>query len=187
MHFVSRSLLASYFVVDGISTAVNPSELVPVVDPALEKLIDRAKKILPPDKTPKTVAKTESVIRLIGLTQAIGGLMLATGVFRRGGAALMATAFIPKLIASQQTQTNRVEKTRELALFGGALIAARDTQGKPSLRWTSQNNLRNAVAMLKSRQQQSAGNDLPSMISQRNSHRVQERKLREAASADSAK
>ena len=136
VHFVSRGLLAGYFVVDGLSTAINPDRLAPVIEPVVEDLTNRVRRLLPQEVSDKVEVKTATLVRLYGLVQATGGLMLATGVFRRGGAAVMAAAYLPTaLMAFRRQSPDKLAAPRELALLGGALIAARDTQGKPSLRW----------------------------------------------------
>ena len=135
--FASRSLLAGYFIVDGVEAVINPEPRVDQADPWARKVIAWAHRVLPRNLARYVPEKTESLVRLHGAAQMVGAVMLATGVMRRPGAALVATAYAPKVLAALPTSftADKLPFVRELALLGGVLIAVRDTQGKPDLAW----------------------------------------------------
>jgi len=64
--------------------------------------------------------------------------MMATGVFRRAGAAIVAASYLPKVMMARPSQTSQVLPfVREAALLGGAMVEAGNTQGKPTHAWLS--------------------------------------------------
>ena len=73
-----------------------------------------------------------------GLAQIAGGLSLATGLGRRVGALVLAVSMVPTLVDSAPFgPSGDGERTgdfvRDLALTGGVLLAAGDTEGQPTL------------------------------------------------------
>jgi hypothetical protein len=74
----------------------------------------------------------------------LGGAALATGKGRRLGALLLAGSLIPSTIAKHPFWTvqdpearaqDRSHFLKNVSLLGGVLLAAQDTEGKPSLVW----------------------------------------------------
>jgi len=135
--FVSRSLLAGYFIADGAEAVINPESRVDQADPWAQKIIAWSQRVLPRDLARYVPEKTESFVRIHGAVQVAGAVMLSTGILRRPGAALVVAAYAPKVLAALPTslRADKLPFIRELALLGGALIAVRDTQGKPDLTW----------------------------------------------------
>lgn len=132
LSFASRCFLASYFVVDGVRAAVDPQPRVADAEPQAEKFVECVERYLPDTIARHVPAKTDQLVRLHGLVQAAGGILYATGLSRRLGAAIMAAAYVPKVIAARPTLQDKDKGVfvRELALLGGALVAAGD-RGKP--------------------------------------------------------
>jgi len=155
VHFVSRSLLASYFVADGLAALANPEPLVEDAEPLVLKATEYANQFLPVSVSTRIPTSTATTVRLHGLIQAIGGLMMATGILRRLGAMIVVAAFVPKVIMARPTRQSEEEPNpsgedtpeeqaedrlaflRLIALLGAGLIAAQDTQDKPSRAWLS--------------------------------------------------
>jgi len=135
--FACRSLLAGYFIADGVQAFVNPDPRVADAEPWATKVVEWSNRVLPADLARRIPDKTETLVRIHGAAQTVGGLMLATGLFRRTGAALVAVAYVPKVFAARPTSlsADKLPFARELALLGGVLVAARDTEGKPNLAW----------------------------------------------------
>jgi uncharacterized membrane protein YphA (DoxX/SURF4 family) len=86
----------------------------------------------------------ETMVRVNGAAQLVGGLLLATGHLTRPAAALLAGTLVPTTIAGHpfwavddpaQRATHQVHFMKNLGLFGGLLLAAADTQGRPGLGW----------------------------------------------------
>lgn len=150
MRFTSRCLLGSYFIADGLKAAINPTPLVEQAQPLADKLTRSAQRYLPDDAARRMPVRTETLIRIHGIVQATGALMMATGIFRRAGAAAMAIAYAPKvLMARPGLADDKLPFVRDLALLGAALIAAGDTQGKPNLSWLAAEKKRSVKATKK--------------------------------------
>jgi uncharacterized membrane protein YphA (DoxX/SURF4 family) len=159
MRFTARVLLASYFITDGVKAALTPEARVADAEPLASRWVAFAQRHLPPSWASHIPTNTETLVRLHGATQAVGGAMLATGVFRRTGAAVVAAAYLPKVImARTSARDNKQGFVRELALLGAALIAAGDTGGKPTLAWMAAERRRQvALARKAARVSQRAG------------------------------
>lgn len=140
---LGRTLFASYFVVKGTNSALKPDTFVEDAEPVADKLLPLVQRSLPASVSSHIPEDTRSLVRLAGATQAVGGLLMATGLGRRAGAALVAVSMVPHVIASVPEKTLPKEDRaaarsvllRNVALFGGALMASRDTAGQPSLAW----------------------------------------------------
>ncbi|MDR1711915.1 MAG: DoxX family membrane protein [Propionibacteriaceae bacterium] len=129
LHFIPRAMLAGYFAWNGLKAFRSPQDFADQ-GAAIEKL-------LPRDSLPSTLADkippdTTALVKCAGLTQLAGAAMLATGIGRRLGAGLVAATLVPQVAARRD---NLDELLANVSLLGGALLAAADTQGKPSLLW----------------------------------------------------
>ncbi|WP_428962838.1 DoxX family protein [Micromonospora fluostatini] len=136
---LARVMLSGIFVVSGARNLQNPSRLVPAAKPVTDRvapLIERTWSAVPTD--------TETLVRVNSAVQLGAGLMLATGRFTRPAALLLAGTLVPTTAAghpfwsnddpAERTQ-NQIHFLKNLGLFGGLLLAAADTEGKPGLRW----------------------------------------------------
>lgn len=140
----ARTLLASYFVVSGVKAVKDPDSLVPAAQPIADRVVPLVK-----DYAPDTVAKyipedAATLIRINGALQLVGGFALATGKGRRFGALLLAASLVPSTIAKhpfwtredpEEEAVDRAHFLKNASLLGGVLLAAGDTEGKPSLAW----------------------------------------------------
>ena len=143
----ARTLLASYFIASGIKAVRNPAALVPAAEPVTDKLVPLAKQYAPAQVADFIPEDTETLVRINGATQILGGLALASGRGRRVGAMLLAASLIPSTAAKHPFWTRDDAEERALdkshflknvSLLGGVLLAAGDTEGKPSLVWRAQ-------------------------------------------------
>jgi uncharacterized membrane protein YphA (DoxX/SURF4 family) len=123
-------MLASIFVVDGVRHFINPDSKVDTarwvldrVGPTLEKTDPR----IPTD--PRTVVRAKAA------SDVLAGLALATGHFTRPAAALLAAGLVPTTAAGFAREKQPTDLLKNLGLIGGLLLAAADTQGRPSLRY----------------------------------------------------
>lgn len=137
-------MLASLFVSRGVHAVRQPQELVAVAEPVTDRLVPLAQKYAPSPVGSYIPTDTTTLVRLGGLGQVLGGLALATGKARRPAAVLLALSVVPQLLATLPFGRNRAtdddgRQRREfgtnVALLGGVLLAAQDTEGKPSLVW----------------------------------------------------
>ncbi|MFP5283482.1 MAG: DoxX family membrane protein [Actinomycetes bacterium] len=143
----ARTLLASYFVVHGVKAVRNPDPLVPVAQPVTDKVVPLLKQYAPAQVAGYVPEDTASLVRVNGAAQLLGGVALASGKGRRLGAALLAASLVPTTLAKHpfwqevDTEAKAAERNQFLkngSLLGGVLLAAADTEGKPSLAWRAQ-------------------------------------------------
>jgi uncharacterized membrane protein YphA (DoxX/SURF4 family) len=140
----ARTMLASYFVVHGVKAVRNPAALVPDAEPLVDRVVPLVKQYAPEQVADQIPDDTATLVRIHGAVQLLGGLALATGKGRRLGALLLAGSLIPSTVAKHPfwSRTTPEEKAidrehflKNVSLLGGILLAARDTEGRPSLAW----------------------------------------------------
>jgi uncharacterized membrane protein YphA (DoxX/SURF4 family) len=144
---VPRTLLASYFVAAGIKAIRDPESLVPAAEPLVDRVVPLVKEYAPEQVSGYVPENTITLVRLNGIAQVTGGFALASGKGRRLGALLLAGSLIPSTIAKHPFWTvqdpearsqDRSHFLKNVSLLGGVLLAAQDTEGKPSLAWRAQ-------------------------------------------------
>lgn len=143
LRFAGRTMLASFFVVQGAKAVVNPEPLVEDAEPLAKAFVPLAQKVAPASIAGYIPEQTKTLVRVCGATQVVGGLMLATGIGRRVGAAALGLSMVPHVISSrpskgatsEERQIAQSQLLRNVALLGGAILASLDTQGRPSLAW----------------------------------------------------
>lgn len=133
----ARPLLASVFVSGGLRTLRDPGSVAPAADPVAQPLAERVPQL--PDDT----------VRLVQINSAVqlgAGFLLSIGRFPRASALALAASLVPTTIAGHawwktedpdERDRQRVQFVKNLSLFGGLLLAAADTHGKPSLAYRS--------------------------------------------------
>ena len=136
---IARPLLSVAFIGQGVDALRNPKTSANAARPAMEgmrKLPDPVGSNVPTD--------AETFARLNAAVQVGGGLLLATGKLPRLASAALAFTVIPGSLGGHMfwTQPDSERKAEErrafmtdLSLLGGLIIAAVDTEGKPSLGW----------------------------------------------------
>ena len=135
---IARPLLASSFIYGGIDTLRNPQSRVPGARPVVEKVTEQADKQLPV-QVPRDV---EQWVRIDAGVKVGAGALFALGKFPRLSALLLAGSIVPTTLAGHRFWEHEDPKERfgqlshflkNLGLLGGLLIAAVDTEGKPSV------------------------------------------------------
>lgn len=140
---LGRTLFASYFVVKGTNAAMKPDAFVEDAEPVADRLVPLVQRALPASVGSYVPEDTKTLVRLTGGLQALGGFGMATCLFRRGGAGIVALTMVPHVLASVPDKTlpkdertkARSQLLRNVSMLGAAMMAARDTAGKPSLAW----------------------------------------------------
>ncbi|MDQ7993297.1 MAG: DoxX family protein [Propionicimonas sp.] len=139
---VARTMLASYFVVNGIKAFRHPEEFTEAAEPVADNLLPLAKAALPTQASVYLPDDTVSLVRVTGIAQIAGGLSLATGIGRRLGAGVLALTMVPHVVASNPLRVGAGERdelygklSKNVALLGGVALAAMDTEGRPNLAW----------------------------------------------------
>jgi uncharacterized membrane protein YphA (DoxX/SURF4 family) len=142
LRFVARSMLASYFVVNGIKAFRHPEESVAEAQPLADRLLPLLNSVIPAEARGYLPDDTAGLVKYNGVLQIIGGVSLATGIGRRLGAGVLAVTMVPHVITTNPLKVKGEARTvvssqlgKNVALLGGVLLAAQDTEGKPNLAW----------------------------------------------------
>jgi len=137
-------MLASIFAIQGYNTMRHPERVSARAEPVVRPLADRI---------PAAPDKTEDAVRINGAIQFTADSMLAVGLLPRLSSLAIAATLVPTTIAGhrfweaedgQERAQQRIHFLKNLAIFGGLLIAAADTAGRPSLGWRSRHAARSA-------------------------------------------
>jgi uncharacterized membrane protein YphA (DoxX/SURF4 family) len=142
LRFVARSMLASYFVINGVKALRHPEEFVADAQPLADKVLPLLASALPAEARGYLPEDTAGFVKCNGALQIVGGLSLATGLGRRLGAGVLALTMVPHVLVANPLKAKGAERTvvgsqlnKNLALLGGVLLAAQDTEGKPNIAW----------------------------------------------------
>jgi len=140
-------MLASYYILSGVKALRKPDEFVKAAEPFADRVVPAVKKYAPQQVAVVIPEDAVNLVRANGAVQVVGGLGLATGMGRRLGALLLAASTLPSTIAKhpfwsktdpQEKALDRAQFLKNTSLLGGVLIAAMDTEGKPSLSYRAQ-------------------------------------------------
>lgn len=141
VRLLARPMLSTMFVNGGINTLRNVDHATERAQPVTAKLapvVDRATASLP------ITLDNRQLVQANALLQIVGGAMLATGRSPRLSALALAASLVPTTFAghrfweeedAQQRANQRVHFLKNVSMTGGLLLAAVDTEGKPSLAW----------------------------------------------------
>lgn len=140
-------MLAGYFVVNGVKALKDPAPYAAEQERFASTVVPLARKVAPEEVATMVPEDTETLARITGGLQVAGGLGLITGIGRRLGAGFIALSMVPQLvgfnakgISPEAKAAARNELLKNVALLGGALIAAGDTEGRPGLAWRAQDS-----------------------------------------------
>jgi uncharacterized membrane protein YphA (DoxX/SURF4 family) len=169
---LARPMLAAIFIQGGIAALKNPQDHVraarPVLDavtpvvesaanaaaPAVQKAAESAPIDLPRSATSDWL-DDETLVKIDGGVKVVAGSLLALGKAPRLASTALAASLIPTTLAGhrfweesdpQARATQQIEFFKNLGLLGGLLIAAADTEGKPSLAWRGRKAAKLAAA-----------------------------------------
>ena len=135
---IARPLLASSFVYGGIDTLRNPQSRVPGAAPVVDQIAAKADQQLPV-QVPRDV---EQWIKIDAGVKVAACSLLALGRLPRLSALALSASIVPTTLAGHRFWEHDDPKERfgqlshflkNLGLLGGLLIAAVDTEGKPSV------------------------------------------------------
>ncbi len=143
LRFAARSLFASHFIAEGVRAFTKPDELAPEAERFTNNVTPLVQRVVPAQYASYVPERAETWVRVAGAAQVAGGVMFATGIGRRLGAVLLAKASVLNLAmalpergsAREAKSLARPDVLRNAALLGASVLAARDTQGRPSLKW----------------------------------------------------
>lgn len=136
---VARPMLSATFIARGVDALRSPKPAADAARPTLEGMSK-----LPEPVGTNIPSNAETVALVNGGVQIGGGLLLATGKLPRLASAALALSVIPGSLGGhafwkesdphRKTEERRAFLT-DISLIGGLIIAAVDTEGKPSLGW----------------------------------------------------
>lgn len=137
----ARTMLASYFIVNGVKALREPEPLVEAAEPIAKRFVPLVQKAAPTEVAGYIPDDTRTLVQINGALQIVGGLSLATGLGRRFGSGLLALSMIPHVLASNPLKAGadkaaaQSQLVKNIALLGGVVLAAQDTEGRPGLVW----------------------------------------------------
>lgn len=144
IRLIARPALSAIFVTGGLRDVRKPELLAPVAEPVTSKISPTLHKVLPAQIAGLIPTDTVGLVRLNGAVHLAGGLLLAVGKAPRLAATALALSLIPTTLAGhgfwresddQARAGQKVHVSKNLAIFGGLLLAAVDTAGQPGLPW----------------------------------------------------
>ena len=146
---IARPMLAAVFVASGVDTLRNPAPRVKAAAP----LVAKGEQALPDEITDRVPTDPDTLVKINAAVQVGGGLLLASGRFPRLAALGLAGSLVPTTLAGHafwaETEpaakaAQRTQFLKNVGLLGGLLIAAVDTEGKPSVAWRTRRGAEHA-------------------------------------------
>jgi putative oxidoreductase len=137
---LARPLLAAVFIKGGIDTLLNPEPRIGMVAPK----VAQAQDVLGDKLPPQAPTEPEQLVRIDAGVKIGAGVLLALGKFPRIASLLLAGSVIPTTVTAHafweyddpaQRSNQQTHFLKNLGLLGGLILAAVDTEGKPSLGW----------------------------------------------------
>jgi putative oxidoreductase len=131
---IARPMLAAMFISGGLDSLLNPEPKAPkaaTVGPSFARSLG-----LPEDPA--------LLVRFNGATHLVAGTMLSVGRLPRLSAAALAATLVPTTLAGHRfweesdpkaRAAQRIHFLKNLAMLGGLILAAADTEGRPSVGW----------------------------------------------------
>ncbi|PXY34709.1 hypothetical protein DI005_02080 [Prauserella sp. PE36] len=147
---VARPLLASIFISGGINALRDAEGHAQAAKPLVDKTVAPQADSLP-DQVPTDPV---SLVKIDAAVKIVGGTLLALGRMPRVSALMLLGSLVPTTVAghpfweekdSEQRQAQLVEFLKNAGLAGGLLLAAADTEGKPSVAWRAKKAAHEAV------------------------------------------
>ena len=147
---IARPLLAAPFVYGGISTLRKPQDRVPGARPVVERIAATADKQLPV-KVPTDV---EQWVKADAAVKVVAGALFGLGRLPRLTSLALSASIVPTTLAGHRfwEHTDPTERFGQLSnflknagLLGGLLLAAVDTEGKPSVGYRARRTARKAA------------------------------------------
>jgi putative oxidoreductase len=135
---LARGMLAAIFVTGGFEAILDPDRLAPRAKQVTDRVAPLLAKV-----HPYAPSDSRALVQSNGAVQVVAGLLLLSPA-RRAAAVALAGSLIPTTIAGHsfwlhdnpaERAQQRVNFLKNVGLFGGLMLAAMDTEGKPGVRW----------------------------------------------------
>jgi uncharacterized membrane protein YphA (DoxX/SURF4 family) len=146
-------MLAATFISAGYHAVRHPERLTERAKPVTDQVGPMIKAV-----HPSLPNDPETLVRVNGAAQVVGGLLLATGTAPRPAAALLAGSLLPTTVAGHryweesdpaQRAHHRIHFFKNLSMLGGLLLAVLDTEGRPGLAWRAEHAAGHAAGTLR--------------------------------------
>ena len=146
---IARPMLASIFIAGGIDALRKPEPKAGAAQPGL----DQAVNALPASISDRLPSNPETLVQINAAVQIGAGTLFAIGKAPRLSALALIGSLVPTTVAGHDfwnvedpaaRAQQRTQLIKNVSLMGGLLIAAVDTEGKPSLGWRSRRAARAA-------------------------------------------
>jgi putative oxidoreductase len=133
---LARPMLASIFIKGGVDTLLNPEPRVQAAAPLVEKVAPTL-----PEPAP---SEPDQLVRIDAGVKIGAGVLLALGKFPRLASLALAASLIPTTVAGHafweksdpsEKAAQQLHFVKNVSILGGLILAAVDTEGKPSLGW----------------------------------------------------
>lgn len=153
---LARPMLAAVFIKSGVDTLLNPAPRAAAAEPLVNKVSPQL-----PEQVP---SQPEELVKIDAGVKIAAGTLLALGKLPRVSSLALAASMIPTTYAGhafwEQSDpaakaAEQVQFLKNLSILGGLVLAAVDTEGKPSLGWRG----RRAARKLSERAQELTGSD----------------------------
>lgn len=146
---VARPLLASIFISGGINALRMKEQHAEVAKPLVDRTVGRKAEQLPASvpKDPVTLVQVDAVAKILG------GTLFSFGIFPRVSALVLLGTLVPTTVAAHSFWEEKDEQVKQqqltqfiknASLAGGLLLAAADTEGRPSLGWRAKHAVNEA-------------------------------------------
>jgi putative oxidoreductase len=138
---IARPLLASTFVLGGVSALKNAPDLAIKAKPVVDRIRPVLEKAAPQVKIPDD---TVTLVRINAVAQILAAGALARGRAPRLSSTVLVASLLPTTVAGHQfwnesdpaAKTNqKIHFFKNLSMLGGLLLAAVDTEGRPGVAW----------------------------------------------------
>jgi len=128
---LARPMIAGMFIYGGLDSLRRPASKVPAAEGVVNGVSE------------KTGMDIEQLVKINGAVQVAAGSALALGIFPRPAALALAASLVPTTLAGHRfweaegeaKPQQTIHFLKNLAMFGGLVIAANSTGGRPSLPW----------------------------------------------------
>ena len=143
-------MIASMFVVGGVNALKNTDAMAIKAKKITDRVVPLLQRAAPTTPLPSDPA---TLVRINALTQIGAAAALATGRAPRLSSAVLAASLVPTTVAGhafweegdpQAKKAQRVQFFKNVSMFGGLLLAAVDTEGKPGVAWRTRHAMKTA-------------------------------------------
>lgn len=138
---VARPMLASMFVVGAVNALKNTERTAQRAKRITDRVVTLANRIAPGAPIP---GDPKTLVRVNAVAQLVGAVGLASGRAPRLSSAVLAGTLVPTTLAGHaywdeqdpaMRANQKVHFFKNVSMFGGLVLAAVDTDGRPGVAW----------------------------------------------------